>query len=92
MFGGQLGCTCLGTLALEFTTWNATYLEDDCRTVGFGSANAAGLNYAIVETDHFSYSTGNMMPRTDEVTKLVDYYLLALQRARSQAVIEDESI
>jgi len=65
-----------GTALIEFTTWDDTFVADDCRTCGFGLANAAGQEYHIVETPNWNgYSGSQLMPAVEDVKAIVGGFL-----------------
>jgi capsular polysaccharide biosynthesis protein len=65
-----------GTQMVEFTTWEDTFVAEDCRTCGFSLANAAGHEYAIVDTpDWENYGASDLKPAAEDLLELVDGFL-----------------
>ena len=77
--GGQLWNAAFakpGTALIEFTTWDDTFVANDCRTCGFGLANAAGQEYHIIETPNWKgFSGRDLKPAAGDVLKVVDGFL-----------------
>ncbi|KAL3922095.1 MAG: hypothetical protein SGILL_002387 [Bacillariaceae sp.] len=64
-----------GGLFVEFNTWNDTFLNDDCRAHGYSLANAAGLDYALVEATNFSYSKPGLLPDVEALVEIMRHFL-----------------
>lgn len=64
-----------GGLLMEFTTWGGEFADQDCRTYAYSLANAAGLEYALIDTDNFDYEGVDMLPKKDFILQaLRDYW------------------
>jgi hypothetical protein len=64
-----------GGLFIEFNTYNDTFLNDDCRAHGYSLANAAGLDYALVEAQNFTYDKPGMLPDTESLIEIMRHFL-----------------
>ncbi|KAL3919203.1 MAG: hypothetical protein SGILL_003873 [Bacillariaceae sp.] len=64
-----------GGLFVEFNTFNDTFLNEDCRAHGYSLANAAGLDYALVETSNFTYDKFGLLPDTESLVEIIRHFL-----------------
>ena len=65
-----------GGLAVEFNTYDDMFVKKDCRLHGFSLANAAGMDYGLVETANFDYFTGDeMLPDTTALVEIIRHFL-----------------